>query len=197
MSVFIPCPYNMCIGNIAAGRDANLHGLMHIDVVINLAGGLFDAGKPRTLDYVYDFALPRDELLDSETERINTKLRSIMHEMQELDFFSGKMLIVAEDHRNAPLLLVGYILINMFKQIPADTVEMLELINLTAEQRKEEITDRKRPLHEVAPYDAAAEVRKEERRRKLCLTFVSFKKLLCPPSDAPKTPVWLNSVVNN
>ncbi len=182
---------NLYVGNLAAGRDVNLHNTLNVAVVINLSGGMLDKPTPHNLPYVFDCALPRDELLDAEFDKTNSKLHELLIDIPDIDDVNTTFLIVAEDYRNSPMLAVGYVMINKHNLRRCDVVEMLELADLNESQRAEELSDRQRPLHEAAPYDPEAAKRKVVRNSKLCLTFASFRKILDPPSTQPQRRVYI------
>lgn len=183
---------NIYVGNLAAGRNAgSCLDNLNVQFVVNLSGDLINEPTPLDdSDYIITVALPDRPLIDHEFDQTKNQLARIHSEIRRETHPTHNIMIVATDYRNAPMLLAGYLLIKDKQQRPEDVVENLEFINLSAEQRDAEKTERARAPHQVVPYDPRQIADKTKRNEILCLTYESFRKILNPPVIKPTTRAY-------
>lgn len=123
---------------------------------------------------VFDFMLPDQELLDEELPPIIKKLNTIATTIKTLRDNGRNILISCPDGRNKSMLAVGYYLLTI-KNAPESTIDMLDTIRFTPEQKCDDMAYKQLLNAVVAP-----EVEEKRRERQLLrsLTLNSFRKIL-------------------
>lgn len=171
------------VGNKSSCIDVQFLADEDITAIINLSG---TADPPvEDVDY-FDFMLPSQELLDIEFPKTLSKLEAIANDIKMLRDNGRSVLIHCSDGKNKCVLAAGYYLITQCEKKAADVIEQLELLYLTAEQKREEMDFRSKLSHipenpeegVAIAVSVDAERRKATRNEIKCLTIASFRKIL-------------------
>ena len=174
----------------------NLKFLSDADVtaIINLSGKELD---PIEDVDIFNFIIPSQELLDAEIPKTLNKLETISQVIGELRKNHRTVLVCCDDGKNKCMLVAGYYHITHCGAVYLKTIEQLELLYCTTEQKTEEQTERIKFANDPGWYDLArsnmtpAELlamntQRVTRRNLLCLTMASFRKTLRIAGGAKK-----------
>lgn len=167
-------------GNTEAANDIDLLDQLGITAVINLSDKKYIG-----LHEVYDFALSPCELLQSEIQKMQLKLASIITQLTKLYNNSGRLFIFCNDGRNRSLLVAGCFLVSHGHKYQ-DVINKLEMLYMSADQRAHELRERERIDAELdgkiilmsAEESARIASSKESRNELRGLTNKSFAKII-------------------
>jgi hypothetical protein len=132
---------------------------------------------------ILEYALPIDEMMDSEIPKTLSKLGEICEEIKELRDGGVNVLVACNDGRNRSMLVVGYYMIKYGRMNPRDVVRMLEQFHFTEQERLDQERDdeavRLSVLSGGQLQRTQEDIRAADARRGVrCLTMQSFRRAL-------------------
>lgn len=171
------------VGDYTVAESREITTNLNISAVINLHGE-----DIKTQIETHDFMLPSQELLDSEKQKIMTKLNAIADNIHNLRNAGKNVLVVCEDGKNKCMLAVGYYLIMKCGAKYIDVIYQLETLYFDQKQHADETFDRDLIVANSNPKNTpreftnaeftALEESRNARREIRCLTMQSFARLL-------------------
>lgn len=126
------------IGDSSVVSDTTFFQTFDISAIISLDRGI------KSVEDIFDYVIPGNELMDSEVPKVLTKLNDICNTIKELRENGRAVLIQCSDGKNKSALVAGYYLINRGGMDAAKVVEFLTGVYFTQAQRAEELADKVR-----------------------------------------------------